>query len=387
MGDQDRISRSAVSDGRTGPRYCALVADLPASVPFVGPETQERQRGRLFKARVGANESVFGPSPQAVRAMQAAAGEMWLYCDPENYDLKVALAAFHGVSPHNILVGEGIDAILGNAVRLLVEPGDPVVSSLGAYPTFNFHVAGFGGRLVRPPYREDREDPEAVLAEARRHSAKLAYFANPDNPMGTWWGAGEMQRLIEGVPDGTLLLLDEAYCDTAPASALPPIDATDRRVLRLRTFSKAYGLAGLRVGYAIGEAGLIKCFDKIRNHFGVNRMAQVAAHAALHDQDYLADVVERIAASRAAIAGIARNSGLAPIASATNFVTIDCGGDASFARRVLQGLIDRDVFARMPGVSPLDRCIRISAGTPVDLAVLSEALPAAVAEARSCHAG
>ncbi len=385
MGDPHRTSRSTVSDGRTGPRYCALVAELPASVPFVGPETQERQSGRRFRARIGANESVFGPSPRAVEAMQAAAGEMWLYCDPENFELKAALAAHHGVRPENILVGEGIDAILGNVVRLLVEPGDAVVSSLGAYPTFNFHVAGFGGRLVRPSYRDDREDPEAVLAEAVRHTAKLAYFANPDNPMGTWWGAGDIQRLIDGVPAGTVLLLDEAYCDTAPADALLPIDVADQRVLRLRTFSKAYGLAGLRVGYAIGAAELIKSFDKIRNHFGVNRMAQVAARAALEDQDYLADVVARIARARSAIAGIARSSGLSPIASATNFVTIDCGGDGAFARRVLQGLIDRDVFARMPGVAPLDRCIRISAGTPADLSVLSEALPAAVADARSAR--
>ncbi len=128
----------------TGPRYTPLVASLPATVPFVGPETQERTRGAPFRARIGANESVFGPSPSAIAAMQAAAAEVWKYGDPEIHDLKHALAAHHGVRPENIVVGEGIDGLLGYLVRMLVRPGDPVVTSLGAYPTFNFHVAGFG---------------------------------------------------------------------------------------------------------------------------------------------------------------------------------------------------------------------------------------------------
>jgi histidinol-phosphate aminotransferase len=167
------------------PRYTPLVASLPATVPFVGPETQERARGQPFRARIGANESVFGPSPQAIVAMRQAAEDVWRYCDPENHDLRHALAAHHRVAAANIVVGEGIDGLLGNLVRLLVEPGTPVVTSLGAYPTFNYHVTGFGGRLVSVPYRGDREDPDALLAAARRKRAPLIYLANPDNPMGS----------------------------------------------------------------------------------------------------------------------------------------------------------------------------------------------------------
>jgi len=365
-----------------GPRYTRIMAELPATVPFVGPEAQERARGRPFRARIGANESVFGPSPRTIEAMRQAAADCWMYADPENHDLKAALAKHHGVGFENIVVGEGIDALLGYTVRMLIEPGDPVVTSLGAYPTFNFHVAGFGGKLVRVPYRGDHEDPEALLDAARREDAKLVYFANPDNPMGSWWGASEVQRLIDGLPPGTVLLLDEAYSDTAPADAIPPIDVSNPQVLRLRTFSKAYGLAGLRVGYAIGEVGLIRSFDKIRNHFGVNRMAQVAALAALEDQPYLEGVVRKIAEARERIAAIARSNGLKALPSATNFVAVDCGGDGAFARRVLEELIARDVFVRMPGVAPLDRCIRISAGTESDLAILAEALPEALRAAR-----
>ena len=167
------------------PRYTPLAASLPASVPFVGPETAERQSGRPFAARLGANESVFGPSPRAIAAMEHAARDVWMYGDPENHDLRAALAAHHGVTPDHIVVGEGIDGLLGYLVRLVVEPGDAVVTSDGAYPTFNFHVAGFGGVLHKVPYAGDHEDPEALLAAAQRLRPKLVYLANPDNPMGS----------------------------------------------------------------------------------------------------------------------------------------------------------------------------------------------------------
>lgn len=364
------------------PIITRLIRDLPASVPFVGPEAQERLRGRPFRARLGANESEFGPSPKALAAMREAAAENWKYGDPENYDLRVAIARLHGVSPRNVVVGEGIDGLLGLAVRLVVENGDAVVTSDGAYPTFNFHVAGQGGRLIRVPYRDDKEDIEALLAAARRENARIIYVSNPDNPMGSWWGAAEIGRLIEQLPDETLLLLDEAYCDTAPPGTLLPFDVANGQLLRFRTFSKAYGLAGALIGYCLGEAELIGLFDKIRNHYGINRVGQIGALAALEDQDYLRDAVVRIARARDHIADIARKNGLQPLPSATNFVTIDCGLDGVFAKRVLDELIARDIFARKPMVAPLDRCIRISTGLDKDLSVLSAELPAALKAAR-----
>jgi histidinol-phosphate aminotransferase len=363
------------------PRFARLIAGLPATVPFVGPEAQERRRGRSFRARIGANESVFGPSPRAVEAMREAAAQSWMYGDPEMHELKAAIARHHGIAPDNIAVDSGIDSLLGLTVRMTVEPGEAVVTSAGAYPTFNFHVDGFGGRRVSVPYTGDREDPEALLAAARRERAPLVYFANPDSPMGSWWGAPDVQDMMDRVPDGTLLIVDEAYSDTAPAAAVPPIDVSRPSVLRLRTFSKAYGMAGVRVGYAIGEAGVIKAFDKVRNHFDVSRIGQAGAIAALGDQAHLQSVVSRIARARARIEEIAAANGLAALSSATNFVAIDCGGDGDQARHVLASLVARDVFVRMPGVAPLDRCIRVSVGTDADLAIFAEELPAALAAA------
>ncbi len=365
----------------TGPRFTPLVASLPATVPFVGPETQERARGRPFAARLGANESVFGPSPLAVEAMARAAAEVWKYGDPEMFELRAALAARHGVGAQHVAVGEGIDGLLGLLVRLLVAPGDAVVTSDGAYPTFNFHVAGFGGVLHKVPYAGDREDPAALVARAAETGAKLVYLANPDNPMGSWHDGATVARAVAALPEGCLMVLDEAYVEFAPEGTAPALDPDDPRVIRLRTFSKAQGMAGLRVGYGIGAPGLIAAFDKVRNHFGVGRVAQAGALAALADRAHLARVVDAVAQARARIVAIGAANGLVALPSATNFVTLDCGGDGARARRVLAALVARDIFVRMPFVAPHDRCIRISAGLPSDLDRLDEALPAALDEA------
>ena len=360
-------------------RFTPLAASLPSTVPFVGPEAIERQRGRPVLARIGANENGFGPAPSVLAAMAEAATGIWKYNDPENFELKQALAGKLGISPANLAIGEGIDSLLGQIVRLVVDPGTPVVTSLGAYPTFNFHVAGHGGRLVTVPYAGDREDLAGLLEAVRRENAPLVYFANPDNPMGSWWDAESVVAFARALPETCLLVLDEAYGETAPAGSIPSTDAfLDRpNIVRTRTFSKAYGLAGARVGYAISTPGTAQAFDKIRNHFGMNRMATAGAIAALRDQDYLEKVLAEIAASRARISGIATRNGLTPLPSATNFVAIDCGRDAVYARAIVDGLMaDHGIFIRMPGVAPLNRCIRISTGPEADMALLEAALPA-----------
>jgi len=372
-----------MSNASTPPRYTDLLNSLPATVPFVGPETQERARGARFDARLGANESVFGPSPRAVAAIAKAAKEAWMYGDPEGFELRSALAAHHGVGIDNIVLGEGIDGLLGYLVRMLVAEDDAVVTSDGAYPTFNYHVAGFGGTLHKVPYASDAEDPDALIARAGEVNAKLVYLANPDNPMGSWHDAARVQGMIDALPEGTVLALDEAYVDTAPAEAVLPLDLSHPRVIRFRTFSKAYGLAGLRVGYALAAPEFIAAFNRIRNHFGMGRVAQAGALAALQDQDYLQATVARIATARERIAQIARDNGLTPLPSATNFVTVDCGADGDFARAVLGRLVARGIFVRMPFVAPQDRCIRISCGTERDLDRLAEQLPLALDEARS----
>jgi histidinol-phosphate aminotransferase len=353
-------------------------AALPSTVPFTGPETLERRQGHPFRARLGANESLFGPSPHAIAAMRAAVAESWMYGDPENHDLKQALAAHHGVTPGHLAIGAGIDGLLGLICRLTLDPGMAVVTSLGAYPTFAFHVANAGGVLTRVPYRDTHEDPQALLDAARATGARLVYLANPDNPMGSHHPAAVIEEMVANLPPHALLILDEAYADLAPPGTVPVIAPDHPQVIRMRTFSKGYGMAGARVGYALTNPDLALAFDKIRDHFGMSRVSLAGALAALADQDWLASVQARTIAARGRLSGIARDNGLIPLPSATNFVTIDCGRDGDHARRVLAEMGARGVFIRMPGVAPLDRCIRVSLGDDAALEIVAETLPQAL---------
>lgn len=356
----------------------AHAAALPSTVPFTGPETLERKQGFPFRARLGANELNFGPSPKAIAAMQAAVLDVWQYGEPENHDLKQALAAHHGCSPAHIVVGPGIDGLLNLICRLTLEPGVNVVTSLGAYPTFNFHVAGHGGTLHRVPYLGAHEDLTGLLNAARSQNARLIYLANPDNPMGSHHPGAAIEDLVANLPEASLLILDEAYADLAPDDAVPNIPADHPQVIRFRTFSKGYGMAGARVGYAIAAPDLALAFDKVRDHFGMGRISQIGALAALQDQAYLAEVKAQISIGRTRLTQIATANGLTALPSATNFVTIDLHRDGDYARRVLAEAQARGLFIRMPGVPPLDRCIRISIGPKAALDVVEEVLPEAL---------
>jgi histidinol-phosphate aminotransferase len=355
-----------------------LAAALPATSPFVGPETIERQMGLTFAVRLGANEQRFGPSPLAARAMAQAASDAWMYGDPENHDLKAALAAKHGCAPAHIVLGEGVDGLLGLIVRLCVAAGDNVVTSRGTYPTFNYHVTGFGGILHFAPYAADASDPQALVGLAHRVGAKLVYIANPDNPMGSHHSADTIRAMLDSLPPQTLLILDEAYIEFAPTGTAPDIAPDDPRLIRFRSFSKAYGLAGIRLGYGICAPDLARAFDRVRNHFGLGRIVQAGGLAALSDTAHLAHVLAGSVAARARIAQIAGDLGLRALPSATNFTCVDLGRDGDYTRRVLAHLAQSGIFVRMPGAAPQDRNLRISHGTETDLDLLAQALPRAL---------
>lgn len=361
-------------------RYSRLVGALPAVVPFVPPEALERRVGRPIKIRIGANESAFGPSPKAIAAINAGASRINWYCDPEGFALREALARHHGVARDNIGLGVGADDILSLAVRAVIDPGDPVVMSHGAYPTFAFHVNGYGGTFVTPPYRDFRNDAAALGDAAAAQRARMVYLSNPDNPTGSWIAAEEQLAILKRLPSGAVLVLDEAYSDFAPPGTLPEIDPEDERVIRVRTFSKAHGMAGARVGYAIASKAIIAAFDKVRHHFGVSRLSQEAALASLGDQAFIADVVRQVVEGRRDYAALAESLGLKALPSATNFVAIDMG-DGDRARLTLARLLEEEgVFLRMPGVAPLDRLIRVTVGTPPERQGFAAALTRVVAK-------
>jgi histidinol-phosphate aminotransferase len=338
-----------------------------------------RETGQGELVRLGANESAFGPSPRAVAAMSAQLDRLSWYGDPDSLDLRDALAAKHRCAPAQIVVGAGIDDLMGLTVRAFVGPGDRALTTRGTYPTFLYHVIGYGAAPVDTPYRDDgAPDIEALLQIAKNDGPRIVYLANPDNPSGGFIARDEIRRFYEALPHDCLLLLDEAYADFVDESDLLPPTFEDRLV-RLRTFSKAYGMAGARIGYALATENTIRTFHKIRLQYGVNRNAQVGAVAALQDDDFRRHVVAQTQAAREDYYALARELGVPYVESRTNFVCLGMGS-APRAVHVMNELLRRGVWVRKPGAPPLDACIRVSAGTEPMRAAFANALRAVLAQ-------
>lgn len=360
--------------------FTSIVDSLPATIPFVAPEAIERKTGVPIKVRVGANESAFGISSKAHEAMTQVLGRISHYNDPENHDLREALAEHFKVTMNHISVGAGIDDLLGLAVRAFIGPDDITVSSLGSYPTFHFHVVGVGGKSHTISYLHNGLNDLEALAEAvNRVNAKMVYLSNPDNPAGTWHSASDLNSFFETLPQDCVVILDEAYIEFAPEGVAFPIQDLDPRIILMRTFSKAHGMAGARVGYALADPEIITAFNKVRLHFNVNLVAQTGALASLQDPDFVKSVVQEVETGRRDYEALAHNLGLKTLPSATNFVTIDCNTQPR-AQAVLETLATKGVFVRKPGTPPLDRCIRVTVGTPEERNAFAEIFPEALAE-------
>jgi len=360
-------------------RATPSIEAIAPMTPFIGPEQLMREGGHARILRLGANESAFGPSPKAVSAMAAELPHLCWYGDPESYDLREALAGRLGCSADEILIGSGIDDLMGLAVRAFIGPGSVALAARGTYPTFAYHVTGYGGSLVTVDYRPDGTvDVDGMLERVRALHPAIVYLANPDNPSGTMCGRAQIEALLEKTPPQTLLLLDEAYAEFAPAdSFLPTI--IDPRLLRVRTFSKAYGMAGARIGYGVTAVRNVETFGKIRLQYGVNRNAQIGALAALADDEYVRGIIREVEAGRQEYYELARSLGRKTIPSFTNFVCIDYG-NAHQANRAIAELMARGVFIRKPFAPPLDGYIRVTVGTPAERARFGEHLRALQSE-------
>ncbi len=351
------------SDDLGSPQYSRVIAALPQSVPFVAPEALERARGKQLHLRLGANESAFGISPMAVAAMRDAAAQTNWYGDPESHDLRLALSTSLGIDLGNIVIGNGIDGLLGYVVRAIVEPGAAVVTSLGTYPTFSYHVVANGGIVHPVGYRDDRPDLDGLLETVIRTGARLVYLANPDNPSGSCHPANDVARFVVELPSHCTLVLDEAYFEFASPDSVLPIDITHGNMIRVRTFSKAHGMAGARIGYAIAHSDFIATLGKFRNQFEVARVSQAGALASLADIGFVKGVIRAVEEGRRDYEQLSEEIGCPFIPSATNFVCLDVGG-VDRARAAVAALLELGVFIRMPGAPPLNRCIRVTVGTP-----------------------
>ncbi len=342
-----------------GPLPTELIRALPSTTPFVGPETLERMTGRKFELRLGANESLFGASPVAIEAMSQSAAMGHFYGDPEGFDLRTEIAERHGTTIDHVVLGSGIDDLLMLFCRAYLSPGDNALATHGSYPTFEYAVQSVGARMLFDLYTDEgMVDLESLTHFAQVDAPPVVYIANPDNPTGSWHSPAALAEFRQSLHRDVLFLLDEAYADFAPEVA--PFDPSDHGVVRLRTFSKGYGMAGIRVGYALCAPEHVANVNKIRLHFGVSNVALAGALAALRDQDHLRTVVRETELARAWLASEMLKLGFPSIPSHTNFLTIRIGTKEK-AADLLLALRKRGVFIRKP-MKAFDECIRVSIG-------------------------
>ena len=343
-------------------------------------------RRRFAEAQLvelGSNENPYGASPQARDAIQRALDGIHIYPDPLGGDLKRALAAHHGVQPANLLLGNGSHELLMQFAQVFAGPGDEVVASKFGFAVYAL-AAQAAGATLRPAPALPRENamPRGHDLAALRASigprTKLVYLANPNNPTGTWYSADIFEAFIASVPADVIVVVDEAYAEftDAPdyASALPLV-ARHPNLVVTRTFSKAYALAGLRVGFAVADEGLIAVMERVRESFNVNALGLVAAEAALADVDHLQASIAGNGAQREALADALRARGMKVAPSQTNFLLVEFGDDTS---RIEAALLARGVILRPMGGYGLGECLRITVGAEAEnqrlLAALDEVM-------------
>lgn len=330
--------------------------------------------------KLASNENPLGPSPLAVQAIQAALPDMTRYPDGNGFVLKQALAARLDVAPSMITLGNGSNDILELVTRAFVGPQHEVVFSEHAFAVYPIVTQAVGARAVVVPARDWGHDLEAMAA-AITPATRLVFVANPNNPTGTWIERRELEAFFERVPEEVIVVLDEAYTEYVEASDMPNgLDyLTDHpNLLVSRTFSKAYGLAALRVGYGICQPAIADAMNRVRQPFNVNSLALAAAVASLDDVNYLA---ESRAVNREGMLQLEsglREMDLQWIPSRGNFIAIDLGREAA---PVFQALLREGVIVRPVANYGMPNHLRVSIGLKAEnhrfLQALAKVLPRA----------
>lgn len=343
-----------------------------------GKPIEEVERELKLRAiKLASNENPLGPSPLAVEAARKALFESNRYPDGGGYYLREKLAARHSVPLENILLGNGSTEVIDLVARTLLGPGDEGLTSAGSFPMYYISIRASGARLLEVPLRGHAFDLGA-LAQAVTPRTKLIYLANPNNPTGTMFTAGELERFLDELPDTAVVTLDEAYYEYVERpeySRSLDLVRAGRNLLVLRTFSKVYGLAGLRIGYGVGAAELLREMNKVRLPFNTSCTAQAAALAALDDE---AQVRRSVEANRSGLAQLTHGLdalGIEYVPSVANFLLVLLGTDA---QPVADKLLQFGVIVRPMRWMGFPEAIRVTAGTAEENRKFLEALPRAL---------
>jgi histidinol-phosphate aminotransferase len=311
--------------------------------------------------KLASNENPLGPSPKAVAAMRQAIKQAQLYPDGNAFFLRQKLAARLEVKPENLIFGNGSNEIIEFLGHALLDQDAEVVVSQYCFAVYPIVAALFGAKLVTVPARNHGHDLPAMRS-AITPKTRLVFVANPNNPTGTSVKPGELMEFVRAIPDHVVLALDEAYIEFLDdkADLLPEIRKGRPNLLLMRTFSKIYGLAGLRIGYGIGAPHLVAELEKIRQPFNLNAIAQAAAIAALDDSSYADRTRRNNARGLRLYARAFRHFGLEFVPSSANFILVRVGE----GQRVFEELQKRGVIVRPLGLYQLPGWIRITVGTP-----------------------
>jgi histidinol-phosphate aminotransferase len=338
------------------------VEELRPYTPGKPIEEVQREYGLTDIIKLASNENPLGPSPKAVEAIRAAAEEVRLYPDNDCYDLRRALGRRLGVDPEQVLLGHGSDELIHNIGLAFVSPGDEVMMCEGPFSQWEFTAKLMEGTPVYVPLKEQRYDVAGMVARLSERT-KVVFVGSPNNPTGTIVTRDELAALVGALPESTILVMDEAYYEYVDDAEYPDSLALvkeGRAVIVLRTFSKIYALAGLRVGYGATTPGLADALGRVREPFNVSSVAQAAALASLEDGEQVERTRALNGKGKEYLYGECERLGLSYTRSQANFVWVDVGREC---REVFTELLRRGVIVRTGDVFGAPTHIRVTTGT------------------------
>jgi len=331
--------------------------------------------GELVK--LNSNENCLGPSPLAVQAISQALGDIHLYPDNSAYELKARIGELYKTSPEQIIIGNGSNELIQFIAMTFLLPGQEVLTATPTFLLYGIMGRALGGRITEVPLRHFAYDLEAMAA-AITGDTKLIFISNPNNPTGTAVSGAAFAGFMEAVPQDAIVVLDEAYAEYVTSSDYPDAlayVARGRNVIMLRTFSKAYGLAGLRIGFAIAPARLVRYLERVREPHNANVLAQRAALAALDDAAHLASTRENNCLGREYLGAQLAGLGLSFVPTQANFVLVHIGPRAG---DVYPALLQDGVMVRAIAGHGLDHYLRVTIGRPAENEKFIAALARAV---------
>lgn len=342
------------------PDYIKNLVPYPPGKPL---EELEREYGVRDAIKLASNENPLGPSPKALKAIEKAMGKLHRYPDGSAYYLKNRLAERFGISPDQIVLGNGSNELIEFLVKVFVRPGCEVISSTPSFLVYAKAVQAVGGKNVIVPLKDNHHDLDAII-DAVTVDTRIIFLDNPNNPTGSVIGRRPLDVFFSKLPDDIIVVMDEAYMEFVQGGATPSgleYLKDDSRVVTLRTFSKAYGLAGLRVGYGIMNAALAGYLERVRQPFNINSLAQAAALAALDDDEHLNDTLRIIWNGIAFLTDGLTGLGCHVLPSHTNFLFVNVHRDA---RMVYEAMLRQGVIIRAMTAYGFHDHIRITVGLP-----------------------